>query len=518
MEKQGLELTGSFNNGSKAGSSLASSIPPQSCALVIFGASGDLTGRKLIPALYNLYASGGLPERFVILGAARTEMTDHSFREKMHRAVEKAGHGLECWDDFSRRLFYQPIVYDQPGSYDDLGQRLDRLCQDQGPIPNRIFNLAVPPALYPVVAAMLGQAGLAAQDRGWVRLVVEKPFGYDLLSARRLNDTISDSFDENQVFRIDHYMAKDTVQNILMFRFANSIFEPLWNRNYIDYVSIVSCETLGVEHRAGYYEKAGVLRDMFQNHMMQLLALVAAEPPSLFEANRMRDEKAKLFRSLRPMPLDDLYDHLVLGQYHQGVREGRVLPAYRDEPGVSDTSLTPTFCAMEVFVDNWRWQGVPFYLTSGKRLAKKATRIAIQFKEVPHSLFRRLLGEHINANRLILCIHPDEAIRLTFQAKLPGQRPALRPVTMNFDYNQGRGGPSLDAYEKCLADAMLGDHMLFWRQDSLETCWAFLDPVLQECETCRDRAGHLHGYPAGSWGPDAALKLLPPGLGVGLET
>jgi glucose-6-phosphate 1-dehydrogenase len=426
--------------------------------------------------------------------------------------VTAGGLDLRSWDQFASRLFYQPVVYDDAESYKALGQRLDQLRQEHGAGENRLFNLAIPPGLYQTVAINLGQAGLSQEYQegaGWVRLVVEKPFGRDLASAQALNQAIGQGFGEHQIFRIDHYMAKDTVQNILIFRFANAIFEPLWNRNYINYVNIIASETLGVEHRSGYYEQAGVLRDMFQNHMMQLLALVAAEPPSLFAADRVRDEKAKLFRSLRPFPLNNMYDFLALGQYEAGRVEGRQVPAYREEPGVDPGSLAPTFATMKLFVDNWRWQGVPFYVTSGKRLARKITRIDIQFKEVPHSLFRQVLGEHITTNRLTLGIHPQEVINLSFQTKQPGQKPLLRSVIMNFDYQQGFQGPALDAYEKSLADAMAGDHMLFWRQDSLEECWAFLDPILQECETCRDRSGRLHRYPAGGWGPEAAAKLLP---------
>lgn len=482
---------------------------PEDCAVVIFGASGDLTGRKLVPALYHLFANGATPEHFYICGAARSEMDQEEFRGKMRRAVEGKGGDMAAWERFAACLHYHPVIYDQADSYRGLAARLDELDQEHGVGGNRIFELAIPPTLYQTVAATLAQAGLSGEEHGWRRLVVEKPFGRDLASSRELNQAIGQGFKEHQVFRIDHYLAKETVQNIMMFRFANAIFEPLWNRGYIEQVSILTAETLGVEHRAGYYEQAGVLRDMFQNHMMQLLALVAAEPPSLFQAERVRDERTKLFRSLRPFPTGQIYDSLVLAQYEAGEIDGKAMPAYRAEPGVDPSSLTPTYATMKVFVDNWRWQGVPFFLTSGKRLAQKLTRVVIHFREVPHSLFRQVLGEEIQANRLVLNIQPSEEISLYFQAKQPGAQVALRTVRLHFSYQDQAGQRSVEAYEKALADAMLGDQMLFWRQDGVDLCWAFLDPVVEACESCGDRADRLHRYRAGSWGPRDAALLWP---------
>jgi glucose-6-phosphate 1-dehydrogenase len=482
---------------------------PDPCTIVIVGASGDLTARKVIPALYKLYLSGGLPEPFLVVGCARTDMSDGAFRDRMKEAVLGSGNpDRQKWDLFSRSLHYRVIDYGDLSSFRALADSLRALDKGHGTRGNRITYLAIPPTLYRSTALMLGEAGLSAeQEKGWSRLVVEKPFGRDLETAVELDRSLHEHFQEHQIFRIDHYLAKETVQNILMFRFANAIFEPVWNRRYIDHVSITAAETLGVEHRAGYYEQAGVLRDMFQNHMMQLLSLTAMDPPSRFEADRVRDEKVRVYRSLRPFPVGNLQESLVLGQYGAGTIGGKRVPAYRDEPGVSVNSPIPTFAMIKVFLDNWRWQGVPFYITSGKRLAEKITRITIRFKEVPHSMFRQVLGENITANRLILGIHPEEKITLTFQTKNPGARICLRSVTMDFQYDQNYTGPVLDAYEKVLLDCMLGDHMLFWRQDGVELCWSFLTPILRECEQCGGASNLLLPYDAGTWGPRATWEL-----------
>jgi len=482
------------------------------CTIVIFGASGDLTRRKLVPALYRLYAEGGLSDSFLIIGTSRTEMTHNDFRNIMKKAVPLyCNVDRKLWEFFATRLFYTTVEYNNPATFIDLGTFLSSLERDHNLPGNRIYNLAIPPSLYKVTIRMLGESGLSDERRheqGWPRVVIEKPFGRDLATAIDLNETLREYFHERQIFRIDHYLAKETVQSILMFRFANSIFEPIWNRNYIHDVSIIAAESLGVEHRAGYYEEAGVLRDMFQNHMMQLLSTTAMEPPSLFEAERVRDERVKLFRSLRPFSHDLDSDNVILGQYGGGVIDGTEVPAYRDEHGISASSLTPTFAMLTVLIDNWRWQGVPFYLTSGKRMARKLTEIVVNFKEVPHSLFRAVLGEHISANRLIMGIQPDERITLTFQTKSPGSNIALRSVTMDFNYLQNYEGPILDAYEKVLLDVIGGDHMLFWRQDGLELTWSYLTPVLDFCETCAERSSRLQIYESGSWGPETARDKI----------
>ena len=486
--------------------------PLDPCTIVIFGASGDLTSRKLVPALYNLYLNDGLPKPFIIVGASRTTLSHDEFREKLKISYGATDNSdLALWDEFAGNLYYQPVIYDSLGSYKELAKFLRELDEEYKTGGNRVFDLAVPPSLYPTIAEMLGAAGLSREGEngnGWSRIVVEKPFGRDLQTAKDLEETLHKSFQERQIFRIDHYLAKETVQNILMFRFANAIFEPIWNRSYIAYVGIIAAEKLGVENRAGYYEQSGVIRDMFQNHMMQVLSLTAMEPPSLFEAELVRDEKTKVFRSLKPLEGGERQDNLILGQYGSGSIDGAEVSGYREEPGVSSTSLIPTFAMMRVFIDNWRWRGVPFYLVSGKRLARKITRIVVQFKRVPHSMFRNVLGEGILANRLVLGIYPKERITLTFQTKYPGARSCLRPVTMDFYYDQNYSGPELEAYEKVLLDCIQGDQMLFWRQDGVEVSWSFLTPILQGCEACPDRAERLHQYEAGSWGPAAAKKWM----------
>jgi len=484
---------------------------PDPCMIVIVGASGDLTARKIVPALFSLYVDGGLPDPFIVVGCARTNMGDKDFREKMKKALHDSNRLDKAkWPAFSLLLYYRSVDYEDLSSFRVLAESLKELDKRHGIGGNRIFYLAIPPSLYKSTAQMLGKAGLSTggpKENSWSRIVVEKPFGRDLDTASDLDRSLHEYFQEDQIFRIDHYLAKETVQNILMFRFANAIFEPIWNRRYIDHIHIAAAETLGVEHRAGYYEQAGVLRDMFQNHMMQLLALTAMDPPSLFEADRVRDEKIRVYRSLRPFPVQNWQDFLVLGQYGAGTIDGKRITGYREEPGVNPESLIPTFAIMKVFLDNWRWQGVPFYLTSGKRLREKRTEIAIQFKETPHSMFRETLGEAISANRLILGIYPDEKITLTFQTKHPGVKVCLRSVTMDFHYHQNYRGPILDAYEKVLLDCMLGDQMLFWRQDGVELCWSFLTPILMECEACGDRARLLHLYESGTWGPEEVQDL-----------
>jgi glucose-6-phosphate 1-dehydrogenase len=480
------------------------------CTLVIFGASGDLASRKLIPALFRMFCAASLPRPFTVVGCARSRLDDDEFRGRLEgMAAGEPDFDRERWPEFADRLRYFPITYDET-SFRALAVFLRRLDTEEQTGGNRLFHLAVPPSLYATIGTLLGRAGLSREGEegnGWARIVVEKPFGRDLASAVELNEILRRHFRETQIFRIDHYLAKETVQNILMLRFANAIFEPLWNRNFIEHVGILAAESLGIGQRAGYYEESGVIRDMFQNHMLQLMALTAMEPPSRFEAERVRDEKVKALRSIRPFGLKP-DDNLILGQYGEGAAEGRTVPGYRAEPGVAPASLTPTFALMRLFIDNWRWKGVPFYLVSGKRLRRKVTRIVIQFREVPHTLFQDILAERIIANRLELGIYPEEGIRLSFQAKEPGPSPCLQTRTMDFNYRDNFPDAGFDPYAKMLLDAMGGDQMLFWRQDAVEASWALLTPILHDCEVCRGRSTLLHPYAAGTWGPARAEEWV----------
>jgi glucose-6-phosphate 1-dehydrogenase len=475
--------------------------------IVIFGASGDLTSRKLVPSLFRLFAGGHLPENLFILGTDRVEQDDIKFRTAMEEASRKAyGGGFPdgAWAEFRERLYYITGDLGSPAFYRSLAERLVPLEKRHGTLGNRIYYMAIPPAVYETVIGGLGSAGLAREEPGYARIVIEKPFGSDMASSRKLNASLAGTFGEGQVFRMDHYLAKENVQNILMFRFANSIFEPLWNRRYIDHVQITIAETLGVEHRAGYYEKAGVIRDMFQNHMMQLLALTAMEPPALFVASRVRQEKHKLLCSVRPFTLDRLHDTVALGQYGAGNADGTAVPGYRDEPGVSRGSATPTFAAMKMYIDNWRWSGVPFYLRSGKRLAKRMAEIAIAYRAVPHLMFADTIGGAIEPNSLVLRVQPDEGISLMFQTKMPDSKVCLRQVLMDFGYQKIF---MLEAYERVLIDCMTGDQMLFVGGEIEEQTWSLLTPVLDRLES-ESTPEEFPNYAAGSSGPVAAMRLI----------
>jgi len=493
---------------------VCSEVYPGPLAMVIYGASGDLTSRKLIPALYRLTKNHILSERFFVIGVARSQMGHDSFRAAMEAHVKASGaFDAKAWEAFAKRLYYISVDFDDPVSFGRLKALLEEKEAEHATDGNRIFYLSTPPSAYgPIIEATAASSLSSSRPSGaggWTRLVVEKPYGRDLTSARALEDIVHRNFDEEHVYRIDHYLGKETVQNITMLRFANAIFEPLWNRRYIDHIQITAAESIGVGKRAGYYEQAGVLRDMFQNHMLQLLSLAAMEPPSRYESERVRDERVKVLRALRPLPLDRLCDSLVIGQYGAGAVDGADAPSYRDEANVASLSGTPTFAAMKVHVDNWRWQGVPFYLRSGKRMGKKFSEIKIQFKGVPHALFEDTLGPgEIGPNALILKIQPDERVQLSFHAKSPGSKLCLRDVMMDFSYTEGYRGLVLDAYERVLMDCMVGDKILFVRNDGVELTWSFLSPVLDHIDGRRPGAPELFFYPAGSFGPEQADWLM----------
>jgi len=480
---------------------------PRPFCLVIFGASGDLTRRKIMPALYRLRRNDLLPENYLVLGASRTQMTDKDFRESMRDAVKTElpdDYSNSSWAAFLERLYYTAVDYAQADSYVKLSERLAPLEKKCGLPGNRIYYLAVPPTAHERIILNLGETGLSREDDGYRHVVIEKPIGRDLESAKKLNAVLAQCFSERQIYRMDHYLAKENVQNILMFRFANSIFEPLWNRRYIDHVQITAAETIGVEHRAGFYEQAGVIRDMFQNHLFQLLALTAMEPPAAFEADRVRDEKVKVFRSIRPLPLDSPHDCVVLGQYGRGTADEKELAAYREEPNISPDSAVPTYAALKVFIDNWRWNGVPFYLRSGKRLSKRKVEISIHFKPVPHLMFAGTMEDRIDPNTLVLRVHPEEGISLIVETKNPGTRVCLNTVLMDYTYPKVF---SLEAYERILLDCMQGDQMLFVRADGVEQTWALLTPLINAVESDAFEK-RFPNYASGSSGPAEADLLL----------
>jgi glucose-6-phosphate 1-dehydrogenase len=478
------------------------------CGLVIFGASGDLTKRKIVPSLYRLQKNRYLSDHFFVLGTSRTEMSTDDFRGKMLSAVKNTfleDFDESSWNELVSRIYYAPIDYTVQETYaKSLGENLLQLEKKHQTRGNRIFYLAIPPTLYEHVISNLGATGLSQEERGYTHVVIEKPFGRDLDSARRLNRVVKNSFQEKQVYRIDHFLALETVQNILMLRFANSVFEPLWNRGYIDHVQITASETLGVEQRAGYYEEAGVIRDMFQNHMFQLLALTAMEPPVTFGAEPVRDEKTKVFNSIKPFPLDRLSDHVVIGQYGRGGINGNLVPGYREEKGVSEKSIIPTFAAMKVLIDNWRWNGVPFYLRSGKRLSSRRTEISIHFKPVPHLMFSNTLNGPIEPNRLVLRVQPDEGMNLILQTKNPGSEVCLNPISMEFCYQKD---VLMDAYEWVLLNCMHDDQLLFVREDGVEKTWSLLTPVIERLESTTP-IDRFPNYAAGSSGPEEADLLI----------
>ncbi|MDE1513821.1 glucose-6-phosphate dehydrogenase [Vibrio sp. dsl-7] len=475
---------------------------PENSSIVIFGASGDLTYRKLIPALYHLYASQQLPKSFVILGVSRTEYSDETYRDKLQRSLQE----LEKTEPailaaFMQHVHYQALNTSAVNDYQHLVTKLDQLAnQHQLTQRNTLFYLATPPSLYGVIPACLAAHGLNDERQGWKRLIIEKPFGYDLQSAQALDVEIHHHFQEHQIYRIDHYLGKETVQNLLVFRFANGMFEPLWNRNFIDYVEITGAEFLGVEERGGYYDGSGAVRDMFQNHLLQVLAMVSMEPPAAINADSIRDEVNKVLQSLLPLSESDLRNNLVLGQYTESAVRGQFLPSYRNEPGVAADSRTETYVALKMFINNWRWNGVPFYVRSGKRLPTRVTEVVIHFKRTPHPVF----GQNAPENKLIIRIQPDEGILMSFGLKEPGAGFKAKEVSMNFHYASLEQIKMLTAYERLLLDALNGDATLFARTDAVEACWKFVQPILD----FKQDPQSLYGYACGTWGPQQADTLL----------
>jgi glucose-6-phosphate 1-dehydrogenase len=474
---------------------------PDPCALVIFGASGDLTKRKLFPALYSLACRRLLPEKFGIVGVARTEESDEQFREAMKAGVQEFGRDEfrdETWDWLAERMRYVTTDFSDEEGQQRLVSALNDLDEQYGTGGNRVYYFAVPPS---AIATLIKEIGEHRSAEGWTRLIVEKPFGHDLASAQELNTELQEHFDEDEVFRIDHYLGKETVQNLLALRFANGIFEPIWNRQFVDHVQITVAESIGIEGRAAFYEQAGAIRDIFQNHLLQLVALTAMEPPIDFTAESVRNEKVKVLRAMHtPGP-----KHVVRGQYGPGFVEGEEVPGYRDEEGVARDSMTETFVSAKLFVDNWRWADTPFYVRAGKRLARRETTIAIEFKRAPHPPFEDSLSEELQPNVLNVHIQPDEGVSLEFAAKVPGQGLTLRTVHMDFLYGGAFRTGIPEAYERLILDCLLGDATLFTRSDEVEEQWSLVDTVVAAWQ--RDRPA-FPNYESGSWGPVGADELI----------
>jgi glucose-6-phosphate 1-dehydrogenase len=497
--------------GAAAGARLRCAEP---CALVIVGASGDLARRKLVPALAHLLLDGLLPDAFAIVGVGRTQWDDEAFRAAMRQGLDEFGPhpGAALWERLAPRLSYVAGDLAVAETFAAVGRRLAQVEAALPPGSGRLVYLAIPPSVVPTAITHLSSSGVAPRvadpaTRPWVRVVMEKPFGTSLETARALNAVALEAFAEHQAYRIDHYLAKETVQNLLVLRFANSIFEPVWNRQHVDQVQITAAESVGIEHRARYYEESGVVRDMFQSHLLQLLAMTAMEPPSNSNAEAVRSEKAKVLRAIRPIPAAAMPEAAVFGQYGPGTVDGAPVAGYRDEPDVAPGSTTPTYAALRLQIDNWRWQGVPFFLRSGKYLPRRATEIAIRFRRPPHLMFPLPQGRDLEPNTLAIRIQPREAIALRFEIKVPGiEMSRMAPVDMEFDYASAFGITDHDAYETLLLDAMLGDATLFTRSDEVEAAWSVVDPVIAWWDS--QRPADFPNYAAGTWGPASADALV----------
>jgi glucose-6-phosphate 1-dehydrogenase len=480
---------------------------PPATILVIFGASGDLTARKLVPGCYNLFKDGYLPESFSLVGVSRTPMTDEVFREKLKESVKKfsrSGFDETRWTEFSSRIFYQPLDATKESDFQFLKSRLEKIGGEA--LPNYLYYLAVSPSLFGEIAGKLKCAGLVDAGPKQTRIVVEKPFGYDLETAQDLAKSLYQSVKEEQLFRIDHYLGKETVQNILVFRFANGLFEPIWNRKYVDHIQISVAEDIGVENRGDYFDKAGIVRDFVQNHVFQMLSLLCIEPPnSLSDAEGIRNEKVKVLKSIKRLNPNLASRHIVRAQYGKGLIKGEPVCAYREEKGVAPGSETETFIAMSLEIDNWRWCGVPIFLRVGKRLAKRISEVSVHFKQAPLSLFKGRQVDNLEQNVLRIQVQPKEGISLRVNSKPPGPRLRVEPVDMDFSYHSSFGVASPEAYERLLLDAMRGEATLFTRQDEIEEAWRILDPVFQSFHELP-----LYFYEAGSWGPKEAAELLRP--------
>ena len=479
---------------------------PDPSILVLFGSTGDLAHRKVIPALYQLWRTNLLPHEFVVLAIGRRPYDSDTFRQEIRTALEKYSRILPldepAWRTFSERVEYEQLDFDEPAGFDRLAKRLDELDEERGTRGNHLFYLATQPSQFSAIVAQLGRVGLDHEkhDGGWRRVVIEKPFGHDLPSAQKLNREVAKVFRESQVYRIDHYLGKETVRNLMVFRFGNSLFEPLWNRRYVDNVQITVAESLGIENRGAFYEETGAARDVLQNHLLQLVSLVGMEPPAAFQADALRDEKVKVLRAIATRPED-----VVRGQYGPGWVAGEKVLGYREEADVDPQSETETFVAATLLIDDWRWSGVPVYVRTGKRLPKRATEIAIQFREVPHKLFASI-GAEPDQNLLAIRIQPDEGIMLRFAAKIPGLGLDVRSVTMDFTYGSAFSVDSPDAYETLILDALQGDASLFTRADEVEHAWAIVDPII--ASWADEEAPDFPNYEAGTWGPPDADKLL----------